>query len=69
MNGIVYTETIVHSAPAKLVAEAPYQIAIVVLDNGERVTGRIEGPAVKVGDPVEQLAQRDGVPWFRGFAS
>ena len=54
MRGRVYTETVVHAAPAALVAEAPYQLAIINLidDGGEapftthpppprRVTARI----------------------------
>ena len=61
----VYTETIVHLAPPAFQADAPYQVAIVTLDDGTRVTGRIEGERVSIGDTVEALAERDGVPWFR----
>lgn len=64
MTGTIYTETVVHSAPVRLVSEAPYQIAIVILENGERVTGRIEGLSVTVGDRVRLLERREGVPWF-----
>jgi uncharacterized OB-fold protein len=69
VTGTVYTETVVHSAPARLVTEAPYQIAIVVLENGERLTGRIQGAAVRIGDSVELLEHRGGVPWFRKTAA
>ncbi|MBM3813193.1 MAG: OB-fold domain-containing protein [Acidimicrobiia bacterium] len=64
-GGVVYTETVVHSAPEALVAEAPYQIAIVWLDNGGRLTGRIAGEAVKIGDRVEHAEWRGGVAFFR----
>ncbi len=61
----VYTETIVHSAPEAYVKDAPYQIAIVIRDEGGRVTGRILGERVKIGDTVELAETRDGVPYFR----
>ncbi len=61
----VYTETVVHSAPAAYVGEAPYQIAIVTRDDGTRVTGRVLGERVAIGDVVELAETRDGVPYFR----
>ena len=69
MQGIVYTETLVHAPPVQFEADAPYQIAIVDLADGRRVTGRIctsagPGSRVQIGDAVEQLEERDGVPWF-----
>jgi hypothetical protein len=53
----VYTETVVHAAQA-------YQIAIVE-DGDMRVTGRIEGERVVIGDTVVELDARDGVRYFR----
>ncbi|MDX1978618.1 MAG: OB-fold domain-containing protein [Bryobacteraceae bacterium] len=64
-NGVVYTETVVWSAPAHLMDEAPYQIAIITLDSGGRVTGRIEGERVSVGDRVQFVESRNQVPVFR----
>lgn len=61
----VYTETVVYSAPAAYVNEAPYQIAIVVRDDGSRVTGRILGDRVSIDDQVELAETRSGVPYFR----
>ncbi len=61
----VYTETVVHSAPEAYVNEAPYQIAIVVRDDGSRVTGRILGDRVAIDDQVELAETRGGVPYFR----
>jgi uncharacterized OB-fold protein len=61
----VYTETVVHSAPAAYVSEAPYQIAIVTRDDGTRVTGRVLGERVAICDTVELAETRDGVPYFR----
>ena len=54
----VYTETVIHAVPA-------YQIAIVDVSEGARVTGRIEGDRVVIGDEVVELEARDGVRYFR----
>lgn len=68
MKGTVYTETVVHSAPQAFVAEAPYQIVIVTLEDGGRITGRVEGGRVTIEDPVELVERRGGVPFFRKIA-
>jgi len=63
-SGEIYTETVVHSAPEALLAEAPYQIAIVALDAGGRLTARIEGERVSIGDRVDFVEYRNGVAFF-----
>lgn len=66
MTGTVYTETTIHAAPAQFVAEAPYQLVIVTLEDGHRVTGRVYGnDAVAIDDRVELVEERNGVPFFR----
>ena len=67
-TGTVYTETVVHSAPPQFVADAPYQLAIVTLDGGPRVTARILGDRVQIGDKVEFAEERAGVSFFRKSA-
>ena len=62
--GTVYTETVVYSAPEAFAREAPYQSAIVALDAGGRVTGRIRGARVSIGDRVAQVDVRDDIPYF-----
>ena len=64
-SGVVYTETVVHAAPAEFVADAPYQLAIVSLDSGGRLTARMLGERVKIGDKVELAETRGGVEFFR----
>jgi uncharacterized OB-fold protein len=64
MTGIVYTESVVHAAPAQLVSEAPYQIAIITLDSGGRVTVRISGERVAIGDAVHLVREEAGVKFF-----
>jgi uncharacterized OB-fold protein len=65
MTGIVYTEAVVHSAPQAFVADVPYQTAIVTLDEGGRVTGRILGERVAIEDRVVLVETRNGVPFFK----
>ena len=68
MQGIVYTETVVHMAPPALTHLAPYQLVMVDLADGRRVTGRCEGDRVTIGDPVELATETDGVLIFRRSA-
>ena len=65
MRGTVYTETLIHSAPEAFVSEAPYQLIIVTIENGERVTGRVSGDRVSIDDAVILADERNGVPFFR----
>ena len=69
-RGTIYTETVVHAAPEHLLAEAPYQLAIITIDEsdadhaGNRLTVRILGTRVVIGDKVEFAEERDGVKFF-----
>ena len=63
--GTVYTETVVYTAPPAFEKDVPYQVAIVSLDSGGRVTGRVEGERVSIDDRVELFDTRDGVQFFR----
>jgi uncharacterized OB-fold protein len=65
MTGSVYTETMIHAAPQQFIAEAPYQLLIVTLDGGGRVTGRIQGAPVRIDDRVELVEEKAGIPFFR----
>ena len=63
-DGVIYTETIVHAAPEQYAADAPYQLAIVELDGGGRVTARILGRAL-IGERVTFVEERGGVAYYR----
>ncbi len=63
-DGVVYTETIVHAAPERYAADAPYQLAIIELDGGGRVTARILDRA-QIGERVRFVEDRDGVAYYR----
>lgn len=64
-TGTVYTETVIYSAAEAFAADIPFQTAIVSLDSGGRVTGRVLGERVRIDDRVSQAETRDGVPFFR----
>jgi len=64
-SGVVYTDTIVHLAPERFAADVPYQVIIVKLDDGSRVTARVDGERVVIDDRVVESAMRDGIPYFR----
>jgi uncharacterized OB-fold protein len=64
-TGTVYTDTIVRAAPEKFASEAPYQVIIVTLDAGGRVTARVDGETLAIGDRVIEAEPRTGVPYFR----
>jgi uncharacterized OB-fold protein len=68
MIGTVYTETVVYLAPEAFANDLPYQVAIVTLEDGTRVTGRVIGERAVIDDRVEQVELRDGVPYFRRVA-
>lgn len=68
-DGIVYTETVVHSPPEQYAADAPYQLAIIDLDRGGRVTVRVLGKEsherAQIGDRVVFVEERNGVAYYR----
>jgi uncharacterized OB-fold protein len=65
-SGTVYTETVIYSAPEAFAKEVPYQTAIVSLDGCTgRVTGRVVGERVVIGDRVAEVEERAGVPYFQ----
>ena len=63
-TGTIYTETLVHIAPEAFQKDVPYQVAIVQLDDGARLTARIEGERVRIDDRVVEVGARDGVSFF-----
>jgi uncharacterized OB-fold protein len=64
-SGTVYTETVVYSPPEAYVNDVPYQLAIIELAGGRRLTGRVDGERVQIGDRVQFAEFRNDVPFFR----
>jgi uncharacterized OB-fold protein len=64
MKGVVYTETVVFAPPEQFAADAPYQLVIVTLENRKRLTARILGDRVAIGDAVESAETRSSIPFF-----
>jgi len=67
-SGVGYTETVVYSPPEAYVNDVPYQLAIVELEGGRRLTGRIQGERAHIGDHVSFIEFRNQVPFFRKSA-
>jgi len=63
--GTIYTETVVYSPPEAYVNDVPYQLAIVELMSGRRVTGRVAGERAHIGDRVLFAEFRNNVPFFK----
>ena len=64
MTGVIYTETVVFAPPEQFAADAPYQLAIITLEDGKRLTARILGKKVSIGDAVELTETRNQIPFF-----
>jgi uncharacterized OB-fold protein len=64
MKGVIYTETVVYAPPEQFAADAPYQLVIVTLEDGKRLTARLAGERVAIGDPVELAETRNNIPFF-----
>ena len=65
MKGTIYTETVVWMPPEQFVADAPYQLVLIDVEGGQRITARINGDRVTIGDVVELAETKDGVPYFQ----
>ncbi len=64
-TGVVYTETIVFSPPVQYAEDAPYQLAIIDLEGGERITVRVLGERVRIGDMVAFVDNKGGVAYYQ----
>jgi uncharacterized OB-fold protein len=64
MKGVIYTETTVFAPPEQFAADAPYQLAIISLEDGKRLTARILGDRVSIGDGVELAETRNNISFF-----
>ncbi len=67
-HATVYTETVVYSPPVQYANDAPYQLAIVDLAEGGRLTVRVLGERSAIGDRLEFVEERDGVAYFKKAA-
>jgi uncharacterized OB-fold protein len=65
-KGKVYTCTTLYAAAEPFEKDLPFQIAIIELDEGPRLTVRIEGPRVAIDDPVHLAREQEGTRFFAG---
>jgi uncharacterized OB-fold protein len=54
----------VFAPPEQFAADAPYQLVIVTLEDGKRLTARIDGERVSIGDRVELAEMRNQIAFF-----
>jgi uncharacterized OB-fold protein len=64
-DGVVYTETIIYSPPEQYAADAPYQLAIVDVEERGRQTVRVVGERAHIGDRVSFVEERNGVAYYQ----
>ena len=64
-QGRVYSCTTLYAAAEPFEKDLPFQIAIIDLDDGPRLTARISGAPVNIGDPVVHLHEQNGVHFFQ----
>ena len=67
-SGTVYTETVVYSPTPQFANDVPYQLAIIELESGRRLTARIEGERATIGEHVHFVEFRNDVPYFQKTA-
>jgi hypothetical protein len=63
-RGKVYSWTTLHAAAEAFEKDLPFQIAIIQLEEGPRVTARIEGDRVKIDDEVRFVREQNGASFF-----
>ena len=64
-KGRIYSCTTLYASAEPFEKELPFQIAIIELEDGPRLTARIRGNAVNIGDQVQYLEQKEGVYFFQ----
>ena len=67
-KGVIYTYSTVYIPLATLEKEAPYTVAIVEIEGGCKITGRLTGSSqdkFSIGAPVEVTEVKDGVYLLR----
>ena len=68
--GKIASWTTIRRAPEQFRDEAPYEICVVDLDSGQRVTGRlILTPGIQIGARVGALSLRGSTPVFQIIAT
>lgn len=64
-RGRIYSFSVVHAAPARFEKEAPYVLAIIELEEGPRLSGRLSRgePAIEAEVELEKI--ENGIHFFR----
>lgn len=62
--GCIYSYTTIRVASGKYASQLPYIVALVELDVGLRVTARLEGDQVFIGQRVKLNRIEESIYWF-----
>ena len=65
----IYSQTTLHMEAEPFEKDLPFQMAIIELEEGPRLTARIEGEPVAIGDSVQVTREADGVWFFTTLSS
>lgn len=66
--GTIFSYTVVHVGEERMQADTPYPLAVIEINGGLRVLGRIEQAdtrSLQIGARVELVEYKDQVPFFR----
>ena len=64
-KGTIYSHTSIYVSTEQFASQIPYEVILVELANGLRITARIETNDVEIGKPVELSHVQDSVYWFK----
>ncbi|MEW9674063.1 Zn-ribbon domain-containing OB-fold protein [Ammoniphilus sp. 3BR4] len=63
--GSIYSYTTIRVAGGKYASQLPYTVALVELDEGLRVTARLEGDQASIGQRVKLNRVEESIYWFK----
>jgi uncharacterized protein len=65
-DGTVYSFSTIHISSVEFQHEAPYTVAVIELENGLKVTGRLKEKA-SIGEKVKLIEKRKGIYYFEAI--
>lgn len=66
-KGVIYSHTRIYATSEKFSNQVPYDVILVELENGLKITARIETNGVEIGKQVELSHLDNSVYWFKAI--